>query len=87
MAAFSLATGLRKSNVLGLRWKHVNLVNRHAQIPASQSKTKKAIPVPLNTEAVAVIRRQMGKHIEFVFTYKGKPVKQCNTAAWRKALK
>ncbi len=28
----------------------------------------------------------MGKHIEFVFTYLGKPVKQCNTAAWRKAL-
>ncbi len=29
----------------------------------------------------------MGKHIEFVFTYESKPVKQCNTAAWRKALK
>lgn len=25
--------------------------------------------------------------MEFVFTYKGKPVKQCNIPAWRKALK
>ncbi len=29
----------------------------------------------------------MGKHIKFVFTYKGKPIEQCNTKAWRKALK
>lgn len=41
IASFSLATGLRKANVLGLRWKYVDLVNRHAQISASQSKTKK----------------------------------------------
>jgi integrase len=30
---------------------------------------------------------QIGKHLEFVFTYKGKSIKQCNTAGWRKALK
>ncbi len=53
---------------------------------ASQSKTRTAIPVPLNDKAIDLIRKQMGKHIEFVFTYKGKPVKQCNTAAWRKAF-
>ena len=87
IAAFSLATGLRKANVLGLRWKNVDLVNRHAQISASQSKTKKAIPVPLNTQAVTIIRKQIGKHLEYVFTYKGKPIKRCNTLAWRKALK
>ncbi len=27
-----------------------------------------------------------GKHIEYVFTYQGRPVKQSNTAAWHKAL-
>jgi hypothetical protein len=56
-------------------------------VSASQSKTRTAIPVPLNAEAAAIIARQIGKHIEFVFTYEGNPVKQCNTAAWRKALK
>lgn len=87
MADFSLATGLRKANVIGLRWKNVDLVRRHAFVSASQSKTRTAIPVPLNAEAAAIIARQIGKHIEFVFTYEGNPVKQCNTAAWRKALK
>ncbi len=87
IAAFSLATGLLKTNVLGLQWKQVDLVKRHAFVNASQSKTKRVIPVPLNEEAVKIIRRQMGKHFEFVFIYKGKPIKKCNTAAWRKALK
>lgn len=87
MAAFSLLTGLRKANVLGLKWRNVDLVRRHAFVSASQSKTRTAIPVPLNDEAVNIIRKQMGKNIEYVFTYEGKPVKQCNTAAWRKALK
>ncbi|RDH39792.1 MAG: hypothetical protein CFE62_007200 [Candidatus Aquirickettsiella gammari] len=64
-----------------------NLVKRHAFVAASQSKTKRAIPVPLSMEAIEIIRRQIGKHMEFVFTYQGEPVKQCNTAAWKKALK
>jgi integrase len=87
MAAFSLLTGLRKANVVGLKWRNVDLVKRHAFVAASQSKTKRAIPVPLSLEAIEIIRRQIGKHMEFVFTYQGEPVKQCNTAAWRKALK
>lgn len=86
MAAFSLLTGLRKANVKGLRWKQVDLVRRHAFVGASQSKTKRAILVPLNGEAVEIIRKQMGKHFEFVFTYKGKSIKQCTTRAWRNAL-
>ena len=29
----------------------------------------------------------LGKHPDSVFTYRGRPVKKCNTKAWRKALK
>lgn len=87
MAAFSLATGLRLSNVTGLQWSDVDLIKRHALIHPDQSKTKKAIPVPLNQIAVEVIRKQIGKHPKFIFTYGGKRVLQCNTKAWKKALK
>lgn len=87
LAAFSLATGLRHSNVTGLEWRDVDLVKRHALIHPDQAKTRKAIPVPLNETAVAVIRKQLGKHQQFVFTYQGKRVIQCNTKAWKKALK
>lgn len=87
LVVFSLATGLRQTNVLELRWKDVNLDKRHAIVPASQSKTKTSIAVPLNIDAVSILRKQLFKHSEFVFTYKGKPIKQCNTKAWKKALK
>lgn len=84
---FSLVTGLRKSNVTGLEWQNVDLVKRHALVHPDQAKTKKAIPVPLNTVAVDVIRRQLGKHQQYVFTYQKKRITQTNTKAWKKALK
>ena len=37
--------------------------------------------------AVTVLRRQVGKHAERVFTYKGEPVASVNTKAWTAALK
>ncbi|BBB14756.1 putative phage integrase [Candidatus Rickettsiella viridis] len=87
LVTFSLATGLRQANVLNLRWKDVDLDKRHAVIPASQSKTKISIAVPLNADAISILRKQLFKHSEFVFTYKNVPIKQCNTKAWKKALK
>ncbi len=87
LATFSLATGLRQSNVTGLEWRDVDLIKRHALIHPDQAKTKKAIPVPLNEAAIAVIRKQLGKHQQFVFSYRGKPIIQCNTKAWKKGLK
>lgn len=87
MATFSLATGLRQANVTGLKWQDVDMVRRHALIHADQAKTKKAIPVPLNEDAITVLKGQFGKHNEYVFTYQGKRITQCSTKAWRAALR
>jgi integrase len=84
---FALATGLRQSNVLGLEWSHVNLDTSHAWVGAAQSKNRKPIAVPLNATALRVLRRQLGKHPERVFTYRGRPLAWGNTLAWRNALK
>ena len=84
---FALATGLRQSNVLGLEWSRVNLESGHAWVGAEQSKNGKPIAVPLNATAQEVLRRQLGKHRERVFTYAGKPLGWANTKAWRNALK
>lgn len=86
MAAFSLATGLRRSNVTGLQWSQVDLVKRLAWIHPDQAKARKAIPVPLNAEAVLLIRKQIGKHPTHVFSYHGHPILQVSTKAWYKAL-
>jgi integrase len=87
MVRFSLATGLRKANVTGLEWSQVNLGRRIAWIHPDQAKSRKAIGVPLNAEAILVLRRQMGKHPRFVFTHRGRPVRNVNTKAWKAALR
>ena len=87
MTVFTLATGLRASNVTGLQWQDVDMEKCHAWIHPDQAKTKKAISVPLNHNAMTVLRSCIGKHPRSVFTYKGNPIEQCNTKAWRSALK
>ncbi|MEJ1338318.1 MAG: site-specific integrase, partial [Candidatus Sedimenticola sp. (ex Thyasira tokunagai)] len=87
MAAFALATGLRQSNVSYLRWDQVDMERGMAWIHADQSKSKKAIAVPLNQSALTVLRRRKDIDTDYVFTYKGKPVARTTTKAWQKALK
>lgn len=87
MARFSLETGLRQANVLDLRWTQVDLVRRCAWIHPDQAKARKAIAVPLSPTAVVIVRGQTGKCESHVFSYKGKPVTNVNTKAWRGALK
>jgi len=86
MVRFTLSTGLRESNVTGLQWGQIDMQRRCAWIHADQAKGKKAIAVPLNNDALAVIRQQIGKHDTHVFTYKGNPVTRANNHAWEKAL-
>ncbi|MBE2293854.1 MAG: site-specific integrase [Phycisphaerales bacterium] len=86
LARFSLATGLRQANATGLRWDQIDVARAVAWIHADQAKNGKAIPVPLNPDAMAVVREQIGKHPAVVFTFEGRPILQPNTKAWRKAL-
>ena len=51
-----------------------------------QAKARKAISVPLNAEAVVLIRRQTGKHATGVFSYRGRPIRRVSTKAWYAAL-
>lgn len=87
MARFSLSTGLRQRNVADLQWSQVDLKRRMAWIHPDQAKARKAIGVPLNAEAMLVLRRLEGKHPTHVFTYRDKPIGQVNTKAWKAALK
>lgn len=87
MVTFSLATGLRRSNVTKLEWSQVDMQRSVAWIHGDQAKAGKSIHVTLNATAITVLTRQIGKHSKFVFSYKGKPINQVNTKAWYKALK
>jgi integrase len=85
-AIFALATGLRQSNVLELTWKQVDLVRGTAWIYADKAKGREDIHVSLNQVALQVLQRQLGKHPERVFTYRGRPLAWVNTRLWREAL-
>ena len=86
MMIFTLATGLREGNVTGLGWNQVDLQNKLCWIYADQSKNGKSIRIPLNDDAIAVLRSQIGGHDTRVFSYKGRPVAKASTKAWRDAL-
>jgi len=88
MARFTLATGLRYANVRDLEWSQVDLERRTAWVHADQAKARRAIAVPLNESAMAVLGRQKGKHPERVFTYRGRPLRRgTKSKAWYQAVK
>lgn len=87
MAAFSLATGLRKSNVTELQWSQIDLQRAMAWVHPDQSKSRKAIAVPLSVDAMRVLAVRAGQHPTHVFSYKGSSIVKVSTAAWKKALR
>lgn len=86
IAGFALATGQRMGNVLGLRWDQVDLVRRVVVFEGEVMKNGDAHGIPLNDTAVEIVRQQIGRHDERVFTYKGKPIHKGGTATWQRAL-
>lgn len=80
MVLFAVHTGLRQTNVLGLTWDCVDLAKGIAWAHAHTTKGNKTISVPLNDTALAVLRAQQGKHPQFVFVYRGRPISEIKTA-------
>ncbi|PTN09979.1 site-specific recombinase XerD [Nitrosomonas aestuarii] len=83
---FALATGCRAREITGLEWNRVDLNRRTAWL----NKTKNGTPrgVPLNKDAIAVLEAQIGKHAQYCFTYRGKPILwDLTNTAWGNAVK
>ncbi len=87
MAEFSLATGLRESNVRLLEWSNVDLARSIAWVHGDQAKAGKSLAVPLNASAMGVLHGQQAQHWKWVFPLNGRPLYQCNNTAWKSALK
>jgi len=99
MARFALATGLREANVRLLRWDQIDLNRSVGWIEGADMKAGKPLNVPLNADAMEVLRECRGDHGRYVFVYemprpKGStepivrtPVTQCSSLAWYKAVK
>lgn len=87
MAAFALLTGARQRNVRELKWSQVDLERGLAWIHPDQAKARRGIALPLTDEAVQLLRSLQGRHAEYVFTYRGQPLRYVRNTAWRSALR
>jgi len=68
-ARFAISTGIRQSNLLGLRWSEIDLPRKVMWIHPDEAKAKKAIGIPLSNQAIEILRSQTGRHATYVFVY------------------
>lgn len=89
VATFSLATGLRQANVIGLPWEWVK--GDYLLVPSASAKTRKPYGIPLNKTALAVIQERRASpvvHARSVFTMEGREIYRVQLGrAWNAALR
>lgn len=86
--AFALATGCRATEIWTLTWDKVDLSRSLAWVTADLAKSGRARAVPLNEDAVEIIRSRIGTHDTFVFSRVegGAQIRQMDKRAFRAAL-
>jgi integrase len=89
MALFTVNTGCRDREVCQLRWewevKVPEIDSAVFIVPGQFVKNGQDRVVILNRIAKEVIERQRGKHAEFVFTYRQKPITRILNNGWKEA--
>lgn len=90
MASLALDTGLRRSNITGLRWEWIDLASGTILIPGASMKARKPLAVPIaSPQAEAVLMRWRERRLPgcpYVFHNQGKPILQPNGKAWLRTL-
>lgn len=86
LVRFALATGCRASEITRLEWERVDLARAHAWLNQTKNGTPRGIP--LNRDAVEVLKEVVGQHPRFCFTYRGQPIRHGLTNhGWQTAIK
>lgn len=86
-AEFTLATGLRENNVLNLEWSQVDLQRRVMWLWADQTKGKANLGVPLNDDAMVVLRGRRGIDERLVFGNPDYVLYKASNKAWYAAVR
>ncbi len=85
LVRFALATGCRAAEITGLEWNRVDLDRKTAWLNQTKNGTPRG--VPLNEDAIEVLREQIGKNLTHCFTFRGEPMRwQITNTAWHTAL-
>lgn len=86
---FDVNCGAREQEVCRLRWEWEVKVDSYSLfvLPKQITKNKQDRILVPNHAAQAVIQTVRNQHDEYVFSYKGRPLRNLRTMAWRKAWK
>lgn len=83
----AVATGLRRRNVLRMRWDQIDFGHRLLRVDGVQMKNGETLVIPLNQMAVDIILRHKDNGSEWVFPLNaGKPLNEISSKIWRQAL-
>lgn len=68
-------TGMRKGELLGLRWSYIDRDKGFIRLPAEATKERRPKSIPINHHVKKVLDAlPRALHHDFVFTYKGQPI-------------
>ncbi len=86
---FALATGFRASNIIGLKWSHVDLEHRTLKVDADSHKSGSAILVPMNSIVFDLLTSlHLSRKSQFVFPNQdNSPIKDLNRRIWARTIK
>lgn len=90
-ALFAVNTGCRDGEICQLRWDwEVDVPGLETSVfvlPETMTKTATERVIVLNSIAKRVVEARRGIHDEYVFTYRGRPVKSLHNSGWKTAWK
>jgi integrase len=85
MLSFSLLTGVRENNILGLKWGQVDREAGVIRYEEHDMKGGRIHIVPITPDLGALL--DLCGNDPYVFTYNGKPITRVSNHGWYKALK
>jgi len=74
--AVAMNTGMRAGEIFSLRWSHTDWDKGFIRLPAELTKERRRKDIPINDNVKAILST-LPRHInhDFVFTYRGSPIK------------
>lgn len=86
LVSLALLTGARQGELLSLTWRNVDLDKGVAIITAENAKSKRGRPLPLNEEAVNILKN-MPRKFDYIFTRTGKKKNSIGLEDFARAIK
>ncbi|WP_114409771.1 tyrosine-type recombinase/integrase [Solimonas fluminis] len=87
MAELTLLTGLRWSNVSGLKWTHVDLRAGLIAVSAREMKGRAGLCLPITPRLRRILDGRRGQHATWVFSTAGKRLQRPPHETWYGALR